>query len=685
MLHTTSADKLSKFLEMMRNCVERVSVIHFEILPIIEKSEQSLVNISHPIDFKENRDYGDLINTENPLKQSQSQQQHVHNQYSIYNQNLSPPNYKQLDSHVYSNSNSYSNLNSNPNINTNPNLNQNLSQSPTQDNFQSKRSSIKMENILSTILNKSNSIPSNLALSWSKQFEEISEGNSTVSMGDFVKMIPYIGSNQFGRKLFLTISNYNFEMNENDFRDSLRIMTLGDLETRYKIGFSLFDSDNTNLITFQSFRETLHCVFQIIETLLGYQLFHENLNSINIDSIISNLFFSICKEGNIITKSMFKDYVKNTNNRLSVLGILPVENIPNRIISSKIGYPVSFGHSSWSRILIMMAGITRSLLSISKTNTLSQSNQPIQTGSDCSNLFKSKFQCQIPNERFLEPTTFVSFCPEIFQEIRKLFKINENEYRKSFSIEHVFGQLLCGSLATLSEKITDGKSGNFFYSSYDGLFLAKTISSNEFDTLRHILPRYYAYVSENDNTLLTRLYGLYKIDDIPFIVMESVFKTSNCIDTTFDLKGSSFGRTGSQNSILKDLDWKHSGRRLKIELGLSYILKEQIQKDVHFLKSMEMIDYSLIIGISENNSHHYNTSYERSIFQRHSSGIQGFTNNSNIVYYVGIIDFLVTYNMKKKAEKFIKVLYTGNDESISVAHPEHYADRFLNFVQTQVI
>lgn len=47
----------------------------------------------------------------------------------------------------------------------------------------------------------------------------------------------------------------------------------------------------------------------------------------------------------------------------------------------------------------------------------------------------------------------------------------------AFGPEQLVGNLLLGTLSTLSEKITDGKSGNFFFTTHDGYFLCKTIST----------------------------------------------------------------------------------------------------------------------------------------------------------------------------------------------------------------
>lgn len=51
-----------------------------------------------------------------------------------------------------------------------------------------------------------------------------------------------------------------------------------------------------------------------------------------------------------------------------------------------------------------------------------------------------------------------------------------------------------------------------------------------------------------------------------------------------------------------------------------------------------------------------------------------------VLLYFGIIDFLQRYNTRKKIEKFWKTALHGN--TVSVADPKFYADRFVNFMKT---
>lgn len=86
-----------------------------------------------------------------------------------------------------------------------------------------------------------------------------------------------------------------------------------------------------------------------------------------------------------------------------------------------------------------------------------------------------------------------------------------NMWQLSLGPEQILGNLLVGNLSSLSEKISDGKSGSFFFYSHDGKFLVKTIHDSEKNTLKQILPYYYAVciywrrkLADNVNSTCTR-------------------------------------------------------------------------------------------------------------------------------------------------------------------------------------
>ena len=49
--------------------------------------------------------------------------------------------------------------------------------------------------------------------------------------------------------------------------------------------------------------------------------------------------------------------------------------------------------------------------------------------------------------------------------------------------------------------------------------------------------------------------------------------------------------------VLKDLDWENDGRALKIDKGLQSFLSQVLESDCVFLKKINVMDYSMIVGI----------------------------------------------------------------------------------------
>ena len=79
----------------------------------------------------------------------------------------------------------------------------------------------------------------------------------------------------------------------------------------------------------------------------------------------------------------------------------------------------------------------------------------------------------------------------------------------------------------------------------------KTISEGEYKVLLNTLKDYHDYLVENPDSLITRYFGLHKIELISqslerktfyFVMMKNIFKTQKVLKLKFDLKGSTYGR-----------------------------------------------------------------------------------------------------------------------------------------------
>lgn len=104
---------------------------------------------------------------------------------------------------------------------------------------------------------------------------------------------------------------------------------------------------------------------------------------------------------------------------------------------------------------------------------------------------------------------FKEYAPTIFYHLRKSYKkrLGEN-FDASFS----------SNVEIFYNNFSEGKSGKFFKTiflnlgsffcqSMDGRFFIKNLSKSELKTLLKILPNYFDYVTQNENTFLPLIIG----------------------------------------------------------------------------------------------------------------------------------------------------------------------------------
>jgi len=218
---------------------------------------------------------------------------------------------------------------------------------------------------------------------------------------------------------------------------------------------------------------------------------------------------------------------------------------------------------------------------------------------------------------------FRDFSPLVFRQIREHFGVTNEEYLLSLTSEYV-----------LVEMFTNSKSGSFFFYSADYRFILKTCTKREAAFLIAALPRYHGHLMTNRYTLLCRFFGLHRVHlpntlgkKVYFVVMGNVFPIDKPIHERFDLKGSTRGRITTEaerqdpNCVLKDLDWIRSGRKLHLGPDKKRRLLAQIKKDCTLLEALEVIDYSMLVGI------HRATSTRQPSREREASRFYKVTHN----------------------------------------------------------
>jgi len=193
------------------------------------------------------------------------------------------------------------------------------------------------------------------------------------------------------------------------------------------------------------------------------------------------------------------------------------------------------------------------------------------------------------------------------------------------------------------------------------------------------------YFLSNQNSLISRFYGFHGVkvpggNIIYMVVMANVFSTMDKIHEFYDLKGSWIDRSVGEehekhpSRLGLDLDLK---RKLKLPEDVKYAFLKQIELDSKFLCGQEIMDYSLLLGF------HFCMDETIYINKRENKELrwnQGvLSSDGKVMYYMGIIDILQLYNLKKKAEVFAKSYFLSKDKKgISAVPPQPYSTRFIN-------
>ncbi|KDR79870.1 hypothetical protein GALMADRAFT_222809 [Galerina marginata CBS 339.88] len=338
---------------------------------------------------------------------------------------------------------------------------------------------------------------------------------------------------------------------------------------------------------------------------------------------------------------------------------------------------------------------------------------------------------------------FKDYAPWVFRYLREdIFHLDPADYLLSLTAKYI-----------LSELGSPGKSGSFFYFSRDYRFIIKTIHHSEHKFLLSVLKQYYDYVKENPHTLLSRFYGLHRVKlphgrKIHFVIMNNLFPAHKDIHETYDLKGSTVGREYSEEkaarnprAVLKDLNWINRGNMLELGPEKRALLTEQLRRDEEFLKSIHVMDYSLLVGI--HNMHRGNRENVRKntlkvfspilpetrrtklsqsgkspeaiamrramrssdpkrlgkhtirlpeedtgdrqefVFYQDEGGLRATDDNNdpmNTIYYLGVIDILTPYTFFKKVEHVWKGM-KADRHKISPVPPPEYGNRFFSFMK----
>uniref|UniRef100_A0A2P2MG65 1-phosphatidylinositol-3-phosphate 5-kinase n=3 Tax=Rhizophora mucronata TaxID=61149 RepID=A0A2P2MG65_RHIMU len=215
-----------------------------------------------------------------------------------------------------------------------------------------------------------------------------------------------------------------------------------------------------------------------------------------------------------------------------------------------------------------------------------------------------------------------------------------------------------------------GKSNVYFAKSLDERFIIKQVKKTELESFEEFASQYFKYLTDSlssgSPTCLAKILGIYQVTakhskggkemKMDFMVMENLF-FNRSIARVYDLKGSARSRyntdpTGS-SKVLLDMNLVETLRTEPIFLGskAKRSLERAIWNDTFFLTSVDVMDYSLLVGVDEERKE----------------------------LVLGIIDFMRQYTWDKQLETWVKasgILGGPKNASPTIISPKQYKKRF---------
>ncbi|KAM0917076.1 hypothetical protein ACQ4PT_009758 [Festuca glaucescens] len=215
-----------------------------------------------------------------------------------------------------------------------------------------------------------------------------------------------------------------------------------------------------------------------------------------------------------------------------------------------------------------------------------------------------------------------------------------------------------------------GKSNVYFAKTMDDRFIIKQVTKTELDSFVEFAPHYFWHLTQSlasgSPTCLAKILGLYQVSikgtkggrevKMDLMVMENIF-FQRTISRVYDLKGSVRSRynsdKSSHNKVLLDSNLIEEQHTKPIFVGskAKQRLERAVWNDTSVLASLDVMDYSLLVGIDEKKNE----------------------------LVVGIIDFLRQYTWDKQLETWVKasgILGGPKNEMPTVISPVQYKKRF---------
>jgi len=266
------------------------------------------------------------------------------------------------------------------------------------------------------------------------------------------------------------------------------------------------------------------------------------------------------------------------------------------------------------------------------------------------------------------------YSPYVFEKIRQLKGVSK-EFLDSFSAPEKEEEMTK----------TTARSGSYFYRTKDEKFYIKTLQFPEVSALISILTDYLSHLTEYPKTFLVKIYGLWRIkdydrDDLWVIVMGNAFPPGVRLDSVFDLKGRK-AKPGSRRTENSEIKTEYDYPKIFLFEEDKQYYFTQLKIDIELLRKHNRMDYSLLIGISQDIKEEHLTVPCNSLLLR---GTLSQQSDYMQFFCIHIIDILTVYNTQKKlANLFKKTVFER--ETLSTVDPVFYFDRFLSFMSRTLI
>ncbi|KAI5169172.1 hypothetical protein PAEPH01_0500 [Pancytospora epiphaga] len=216
-----------------------------------------------------------------------------------------------------------------------------------------------------------------------------------------------------------------------------------------------------------------------------------------------------------------------------------------------------------------------------------------------------------------------------------------------------------------------GKSGAPLFFTSDFLYVVKIIKKSEFSVISKNIANFVEYYQNNPETVLVRYHGVYELRvgseaPIYFVIMKNVF--NGFYSKIFDLKGMDVRRT-CNSGILTEKEWENN----RLRIAGKERMVEQINRDTKFLQSLNLMDYSLVVGMGPVSDH--------PDFRITTGGEDKDVRMLKPVYEysIGIVDTLTEYNALKLAESMYYLFCCKRNRS--TVNPLSYQNRFMSLVK----